>query len=100
MKKDFLTLLLTILLASYCFGQEAELKENVSYDPSFWAQELRLDTEQRNKIEAINAEFYEHLKSRPSTAQLQSYLHERQELILGTFHNRQKRKWEKIISTL
>lgn len=89
-----------MLLVGFCFGQGAESQEIVSYDPSFWAAELRLDAEQRNKIEAINTEFYEQLKSRPSMAQLQSYLLERQELILGTFHNRQKRKWEKIVSTL
>jgi hypothetical protein len=77
------------------FGQEAELQENVSYDPSFWAQELKLDAEQRSKIEVINAEFYEQLKNRPSLTQLQTYLQERQELILDTFHARQKRKWEK-----
>lgn len=82
------------------FGQESESLENVSYDPSFWAQELRLDAEQRFKIEVINAEFYEQLKNRPSLTQLQTYLQERQELILDTFHTRQKRKWEKIVSSL
>jgi hypothetical protein len=94
---------LTLLIGAFSgqlFGQEAELPENVSYDPSFWAQELKLDAEQRSKIEVINAEFYEQLKNRPSLTQLQTYLQERQELILDTFHARQKRKWEKIVSTL
>jgi hypothetical protein len=100
MKKHALALVFVAFSVSLGFGQEAESPENVSYDPSFWAQELRLDADQRNKIEVINSEFYEHLKARPSVAQLQSYLEERQELILGTFHARQKRKWEKIVSSL
>lgn len=100
MKRHLVTLAFTVLSATYCFGQNSKPQENVSYDPSFWAEELRLDTEQRNKIEAINAEFYALLKSRPSMSQLQSYLEERQVLILETFHGRQKRKWEKIVSTL
>lgn len=100
MKRHLVILAFTVLSATYCFGQNSNPQENVSYDPSFWAQELRLDAEQRNKIEAINAEFYELLKSRPSMAQLQSYLEEREGLILETFHGRQKRKWEKIVSTI
>lgn len=87
-------------ISGQLFGQESESLENVSYDPSFWAQELKLDADQRSKIEVINAEFYEQLKNRPSLTQLQTYLQERQELILDTFHARQKRKWEKIVSSL
>lgn len=93
----------TLLVGAFSgqlFGQESESQGNVSYDPSFWAQELKLDAEQRSKIEVINAEFYEQLKNRPSLTQLQTYLQERQELILDTFHTRQKRKWEKIVSSL
>ncbi|MCW5911783.1 MAG: hypothetical protein KIT62_11945 [Cyclobacteriaceae bacterium] len=82
------------------FGQETQSTGTFSYDPSFWASELKLDAEQRNRIQAINADFYEHLKDRPNLEQLREYLHTRQELILDTFHNRQKRKWEKIISSL
>lgn len=94
---------LTLVVSGFSgqlFGQESESSENVSYDPSFWAQELKLDADQRSKIEVINAEFYEQLKNRPSLTQLQTYLQERQELILDTFHARQKRKWEKIVSSL
>ncbi|HMR58173.1 MAG TPA: hypothetical protein PLM56_05030 [Cyclobacteriaceae bacterium] len=96
-------ILLTLVICTLSgplFGQEAESLEAVPYDPSFWAHELRLDSEQRNKIEAINAGFYEQLKSRPSPGQLQTYLEERQESILGTFHTRQKRKWSKIVNSL
>ncbi|HNR75198.1 MAG: hypothetical protein UZ12_BCD005000546 [Bacteroidetes bacterium OLB12] len=100
MKKHLIVLVLALFSASIGFSQEAETQENVSFDPTFWAQELRLDTEQRNKIEAINADFYEQLKARPSKDQLQTYLETRQEQILGTFHNRQKRKWEKIVNSL
>lgn len=93
-------ILLIVASSGQLMAQESESQGNVSYDPSFWAQELKLDAAQRSKIEVINAEFYEQLKSRPSLAQLQSYLQERQELILDTFHARQKRKWEKIVSSL
>ena len=93
-------ILLIVASSGQLMAQESESQENVSYDPSFWAQELKLDAEQRSKIEVINAEFYEQLKNRPSLTQLQTYLQERQELILDTFHTRQKRKWEKIISSL
>lgn len=100
MIKRLIFLTLVVALSGQLFGQESESLENVSYDPSFWAQELKLDADQRSKIEVINAEFYEQLKNRPSLTQLQTYLHERQELILDTFHARQKRKWEKIVSSL
>lgn len=96
----FLLLLALCAFSNSLFGQESEPLEAVPYDPSFWAHELRLDSEQRNKIESINAGFYEQLKSRPSPAQLQTYLEERQESILGTFHTRQKRRWEKIVNSL
>ncbi|TXI68482.1 MAG: hypothetical protein E6Q41_04045 [Cyclobacteriaceae bacterium] len=97
-----LTLLILLIgaFSTQLLAQESGLQENVSFDPSFWAQELKLDAEQRTKIEVINAEFYEQLKNRPSLTQLQTYLQERQELILDTFHARQKRKWEKIVSSL
>ncbi|MBX2894496.1 MAG: hypothetical protein KF763_03580 [Cyclobacteriaceae bacterium] len=100
MIKRFVVLVIACLLMVEVYSQESGTQEGVSFDPTFWAHELRLDAEQRNKIEAINAEFYEHLKARPSLAQLHAYLEERQELILGTFHPRQKRKWEKIVSSL
>ena len=100
MIKRFTFFTLVVLGVGKVFGQESESQENVSFDPTFWAHELRLDAEQRNKIEAINAEFYEHLKTRPSLTQLNDYLAVRQELILCTFHRRQKRKWEKIINSL
>jgi len=99
MKKSLIVFAVAIVSAGICYGQE-ETQENVSYDPCFWAQELRLDADQRNKIEAINAEFYEQLKNKPSLAQLQTYLEAREGLILDTFHARQKRKWEKIVSSL
>jgi hypothetical protein len=100
METRFVLLVVACLLAVVVYGQDSGPQEGISFDPTFWAHELRLDAEQRNKIEAINAEFYEHLKARPSLAQLHVYLEERQELILGTFHPRQRRKWEKIVSSL
>jgi hypothetical protein len=90
---------LFFLASVNAFAQDSS-GDAVPYDPTFWAQELRLDADQRNKIETINAEFYEQLKNRPSLSQLQTFLEERQELILDTFHTRQKRKWEKIVSSL
>ncbi|MBN8578796.1 MAG: hypothetical protein J0L66_17790 [Cytophagales bacterium] len=97
--KSIHVLILSIVSLSPVFAQEAET-ESVTYDPTFWAQELRLDNQQLHKIEAINAEFYQLLKERPTLTQLHDYLQTRQELILETFHNRQKRKWEKIVSSL
>jgi hypothetical protein len=94
-----ITFFLCFLTSAGVFAQD-NASDAVPYDPTFWAQELRLDSEQRNKIETINAEFYEQLKNRPSVTQLQAYLEERQDLILDTFHSRQKRKWEKIVSSL
>lgn len=79
-------------------------KNIILYDPIFWKNELKLTATQQRKIDEINSDFYENIKA-AYTKKDSSYPHDiagllmsRSELIWGTFHHRQKRKWEKLDS--
>jgi len=76
----------------------------ILYDPSFWKDELKLSSAQQQQIDKINADFYENIKLIYSkkessyTNEIAQLLVNRSEQIWGTFHHRQKRKWEKLDS--
>jgi CO dehydrogenase/acetyl-CoA synthase beta subunit len=85
------------------FGQESAVPPVFLYDPVFWEGSLRLTTEQKNKIDEINSEFYQELKALENSdhkdrAQLEEFLQKRGHRIYETFHQRQKKKWEKIVA--
>jgi hypothetical protein len=110
-KVNKLTNLLSILavLASFSVhGQEAPNPEShdlVMYDPLFWKSELSLKTNQSRKIEAINNEFYESIRTmkanedtrEANNERLERGLQQRSQKIFDTLLPRQKKKLEKII---
>jgi type III secretory pathway component EscR len=96
-----MVLLLMMGLIRYSYGQNQS--GNFIYDPVFWEESLRLSSNQKNKIEEINTEFYQKVKSLEKSddsyrSQLEEYLQTRSHQIFETFHNRQKKKWEKIVA--
>lgn len=78
----------------------------VMYDPLFWKDELSLKNTQSRRIEQINSEFYENIRSMKSEAEnneaknnavLERNLQQRSQKIFETLLPKQKRKLEKII---
>jgi len=114
MKTRIISLFLFILvssLQSFAQGDEwlnshgsSPSKGVILYDPSFWKAELKLSSAQQQQIDRINADFYENIKMIYSkkessyTNEIAQLLVNRSEQIWGTFHPRQKRKWEKLDS--
>jgi hypothetical protein len=106
-----LTNLLTIIAVFAAFGAQAqdssdpESHETVMYDPLFWKQELSLKNTQSRRIEQINSEFYQSIRTmKPDGAdaevnneRLERGLQERSQKIFDTLLPKQKRKLEKII---
>lgn len=95
----------------FCIGAYAQENtpdgghEMVMYDPLFWKDELSLRNTQSKKIEQINTEFYENLRSMKDEEpnqpemheQLERGLQERSQKIYETLMPKQRRKLEKII---
>jgi len=114
MKTRITVLFLFILVSSLqSFAQDHEVlnahgsstpKSVILYDPIFWKDQLKLSSVQQQQIDKINADFYENIKMIYSkkessyTNEIAQLLVSRSEQIWGTFHHRQKRKWEKLDS--
>lgn len=91
------------------FAAEAQNNPNdsrdvVMYDPLFWKSELSLRDNQYRKIEEINVEFYQNLRSmkdetsrETKSNRLEQGLQERSQKIFQTLMPKQRRKLEKII---
>jgi len=75
------------------------------YDPLFWRSELSLRNDQSKKIEEINVEFYQSLRSikdenhsrESKSDRLEQGLQERSQKIFQTLMPKQRRKLERII---
>ncbi len=86
-------------------GSDSEGREVVLYDPLFWKDELALKNNQSRKIEQINTEFYESLRSMKDeqpdknemTRELERGLQQRSQKIWETLLPKQRRKLERII---
>lgn len=86
-------------------GSDSEGREIVMYDPLFWKDQLALKQAQSRRIEQINTEFYESLRSlkdvSPPKNEMNRHLEEglqtRSQKIWDTLLPKQRRKLEKII---
>lgn len=105
--KSFKVIILFLIAALIFLAVESRAQESIRnqflYDPTFWGNGLKLSYEQRKKIESINSEFYQKLRSiRQANSfnqnQLEEIIRLRSNQIIETFHNRQRRKWDKIIA--
>jgi hypothetical protein len=80
-------------------------KTVVLFDPLFWKEDLKLSTNQCQKIKDINFEFFQQINSLTHEnrgavpAKTAELLSDRSEKIWSTFQPRQKKKWKKIWST-
>lgn len=107
----FFTLLLLSSLQSFAQDHDerqyhrhspAIPKSIILYDPLFWKAELKLSSVQQNKIDKINIEFYQSIKQAITkkeslhTQEIAKLLMRRSDQIWETFHENQKRKWEKL----
>jgi len=88
----------------YAKAMQSESRDLVMYDPLFWKNELSLRNNQSRKIEEINVEFYQNLRSikdetsrETKTNRLEQGLQERSQKIFQTLMPKQRRKLEKII---
>lgn len=93
-----------LFLMCFLMRSEVSRAQSVSqpfpFDPMFWAPTLKLSQEQQRKIQEINSEFYTQLKAITDRTLFPAYLQSRNAQIWDTFHTRQKRRWEKIITRL
>ena len=104
-------ILVLMILSSSMQAPAQELQKagaNVTFDPLFWKDNLKLSAEQYDAIQRINREYYERIyqlaeEHEGNVAYLQretaELLQSRSEKIWDTFRPRQKRKWEKLAST-
>lgn len=107
----FFTLMLVSSLQS--LAQDHDVSQNqmhspaisksiILFDPLFWKAELKLSSNQQNKIGEINMEFYQNIKHAYSKKEashrqeITKLLMRRSDQIWETFHENQKRKWEKL----
>jgi len=83
------------------------VKTPVLYDPLFWRNQLKLSQNQQRKINEINSEFYERVKSvaarypehtSPYSREIAHYLDTRSSEIWSTFNGKQRKKWGKLIT--
>ncbi|HEX8059485.1 MAG TPA: hypothetical protein VF473_01055 [Cyclobacteriaceae bacterium] len=100
---------LPVFIVLISFAAEAQTDRNesrdvVMYDPLFWRDELALRSNQYRKIEEINTEFYQNLRSiknetsrETKNNRLEQGLQERSQKIFQTLMPKQRRKLEKII---
>lgn len=112
----FPALILVLLCIGFARGQSQSsvkpdaavaAKTPVLYDPLFWRSQLKLSQNQQRKINEINSEFYERVKSvaarypehnSPYLQEITHYLGTRSDEIWNTFNGKQKRKWGKLIT--
>lgn len=82
-------------------------KEVVTYDPTFWKKELRLDNSQYRRMCEINFEFYNNLivafrSMRDDRIAFRSvfsqYWDNRNAQLIETMNERQRKKWKRIMS--
>ncbi len=81
-----------------------EKKNLVVYDPLLWKHQLKLNANQREKIQQINQEFYESIYQAArdgrdrSALQVKAnqYIKHRSEEIWDAFNPNQRRKWKRM----
>jgi len=85
----------------------ANEKQMVTYDPSFWKKELRLDNFQYRRMCEINFEFYNNLivafrSMKDDRVAFRSvfsqYWANRNTQLIQTMNERQRKKWKRIMS--
>ena len=101
----YLPLLLIVSISSNAQQSHNEDKSIIVYDPLLWKHELRLNAEQREKIQKINLEFYQSIyetanEETSDRAALQTkanqYLQHRSQEIWNAFNPNQRRKWKRM----
>lgn len=98
--KVFCGLVLMCLLMVSGLSHAQSVAQPFPFDPIFWAPTLKLSQEQQRRIQEINSEFYTQLKAITDRNLFPAYLQSRNTQIWDTFHTRQKRRWEKIMTRL
>jgi hypothetical protein len=100
-----MSLLLILCISSNAQQSHDESKSMVVYDPLLWKHELKLNADQREKIQKINLEFYQSIyetvnEETTNRAALQSkanqYLQHRSQEIWNAFNPNQRRKWKRL----
>ena len=100
-----LFLFLTLPLSTNAQRSFNETQQVVGHDPLLWKHELKLNAEQREKIQKINLEFYQNIYRSvneevrdhsvlPSKAN--HYLQQRSQDIWNAFNPNQRRKWKRL----
>jgi hypothetical protein len=99
---------LILMTSSFLQAQHISNQEQaVTYDPSFWKKELRLDNSQYRRMCEINFEFYNNLivafrSMKDDRVAFRSvfaqYWGNRNAQLIQTMNERQRRKWRKIMS--
>ena len=99
---------LFLVVSHFSYAQKNEGIASISYDPSFWKEELHLNNFQYRRIHEINHEFYERLFSAYKEMHLnQPSFHEifeqclvsRNIQIWDAMNMRQRKKWKKMMMT-
>jgi hypothetical protein len=84
-----------------------ETQQVVGHDPLLWKDELKLNADQREKIQKINLEFYQNIYRSVSEevhdhsvlqSKAKQYLQQRSEEIWNAFNPNQRRKWKRLWS--
>ena len=99
---------LILVTSSFLQAQDTTNKEQaVTYDPSFWKKELRLDNFQYRRMCEINFEFYNNLivafrSMKDDRVAFRSvfsqYWANRNTQLIQTMNERQRKKWRRIMS--
>lgn len=102
--KHLLIFMILVSFAAEAQNNPNDSRDVVMYDPLFWKSELSLRDNQYRKIEEINVEFYQNLRSmkdeisrETKSNRLEQGLQERSQKIFQTLMPKQRRKLEKII---
>jgi hypothetical protein len=100
---------LILMTSSFLQAQNlTEEKQAVTYDPSFWKKELRLDNFQYRRMCEINFEFYNNLIAAFHSMKndrvafrsvFSQYWIDRNTQLIQTMNDRQRKKWKRIMST-
>jgi len=103
--RSSLFLLLILSISVHAQNSSHETQPIVGYDPILWKHELKLNADQREKIQKINLEFYQNIYRSVSQgvhdrSALQSkayqYLQQRSLEIWNAFNPNQRRKWKRL----
>src|SRR4051812_1611109 len=98
-----------VLMSAVVFGQQQHaMKESIRFDPSFWKEALRLNSNQYKRMQDINQEFYDQLVSAFKEMKddrkafrsvfTQCWVHRNTQL-WATMNARQQKKWKRITVT-